>query len=95
LEFSFVYLDRFKGLTDKQLGNLRSDVTRDDFVPSHRVWGLKYRGLVVWDRERRLVLWGFIHLNFYTFYFTFILAGLSAFQKMKRTILAEDKTFSF
>ena len=55
-DFSVVYFDRFKGLSEKQLGNLQLDVTHDDFVPTHRIWGLKFRGLVVWDRERRLDL---------------------------------------
>ena len=54
-EFSVVYEDRFLGMMEIGFDAFAQmdDETR---VPFHRIWMFKRKGVVVWDREKRLDL---------------------------------------
>lgn len=53
-DFQIVYEDRFVGLKATNLDQVSQDVTSDNFIPLHRVYGIKWRGCVVWEREHRV-----------------------------------------
>jgi uncharacterized protein (UPF0248 family) len=56
-EYSVVYEDRFVGMQEESVSTFRagkSDVQNDAFVPWHRVWEFKHKGVLVWDRKQRL-----------------------------------------
>jgi uncharacterized protein (UPF0248 family) len=56
-EYSVVYEDRFAGMQEQSVTTFRagkSDVQNDAFVPWHRVWEFKHKGVLVWDRKNRL-----------------------------------------
>lgn len=53
-EWVIGYEDRFKGMMEVAFPDFRA--SDDEFIPWHRVWYFKQRGVVMWDRDKRIDL---------------------------------------
>lgn len=55
MDYTIVFVDRFEGQLETNLGNWKKDSTDEEFIPQHRILFIKHvDGDVVWDRRRRI-----------------------------------------